>query len=78
MHAAFNNHVLVDIAQILETDIMFCNFWSKCERTPDLKNCMDPTPEEAIGIEEVIIAFARLADALRGAVVLLICGNMCG
>ncbi len=36
---------------------------------------MDPTPEEAIEIVEVIIAFARLADALRGAVVLQFCGG---
>jgi hypothetical protein len=36
---------------------------------------MDPTPEEAIEIVEVIIAFARLADVLRGAVVLQICGG---
>ena len=53
----------------LETGIMFCNFRGKCKRTPDGKNCMNPTPEEAIKIVEVIIAFARLADALRGAVV---------
>jgi hypothetical protein len=36
---------------------------------------MDPTPEEAIKIVEVIIAFARLADVLQGAVVLQICGG---
>jgi len=36
---------------------------------------MDPTPEEAIKIVEVIITFARLADALQGAVVLQICGG---
>ncbi len=45
---------------------MFCNFWGECKRKPDGKNCMDPTPtpEEAIKIVEVIITFARLADAL--------------
>jgi hypothetical protein len=36
---------------------------------------MNPTHEEAIKIVEVIIAFARLADALQGAVVLQICGG---
>ena len=36
---------------------------------------MNPTPEEAIKIVEVIIAFARLADVLQGAVVLQICGG---
>jgi hypothetical protein len=60
---------------MLATGIMFCNFRGKCKRKPDGKNCMDPTPEEAIEIVEVIIAFARLADALRGAVVLQICGG---
>jgi hypothetical protein len=54
---------------------MFCNFRGECKHKPDGKNCMDPTPEEAIKIVEVIISFARLADALRGAVVLQICGG---
>jgi hypothetical protein len=36
---------------------------------------MDPTPEEASNIVDVIIALARLADALRGLVVLQICGG---
>jgi hypothetical protein len=54
---------------------MFCNFWGKCKRKPDGKNCMDPTPEEATKIVEVIITFARLADTLQGAVVLQICGG---
>jgi hypothetical protein len=73
--AQFNDQILVRIAQTLATGIMFCNFWGKCKRKPDGKNCMNPTPEEAIKIVEVIIAFARLADALRGAVVLQICGG---
>jgi hypothetical protein len=72
---AFNDQNLVRIAQALATGIMFCNFRGECKRKPDGKNCMDPTPEEAIEIVEVIIAFARLADALRGAVVLQICGG---
>jgi len=67
--AQFSDQILVRIAQTLATGIMFCNFWGKCKRKPDGKNCMDPTPEEAIKIVEVIIAFARLADAQRGAVV---------
>jgi hypothetical protein len=62
--AQFNDQILVRIAQTLATGIMFCNFWGECKRTPNGKNCMDPTPEEAIKIVEVIIAFARLADAL--------------
>jgi hypothetical protein len=73
--ALFNDQILVRIAQMLTTGIMFCNFRGECKRTPDGKNCMDSTPEEAIKIVEVIIAFARLADALRGAVVLQICGG---
>jgi hypothetical protein len=73
--AQFNDQILVRIAQALETGIMFCNFRGECKRTPDGKNCMSPTPEEAIEIVKVIIAFARLADALRGAVVLQICGG---
>ena len=73
--AQFNDQILIRIAQMLATSIMFCNFRGECKRTPDGKNCMDPTPEEAIKIVEVIIAFARLADALRGAVVLQICGG---
>jgi hypothetical protein len=73
--AQFSNQILVRIAQALETGVMFCNFRGECKRTPDGKNCMDPTPEEAIEIVEVIIAFARLADVLRGAVVLQICGG---
>jgi hypothetical protein len=52
---------------------MFCNFRGECKRNG--KNCKNPTPEEAIVIVDVIIAFARLADALRGAVVLQICGG---
>ena len=71
--AQFNDQILVKIAQALATGIMFCNFRGECTRKPDGKNCMDPTPEEAIEIVEVIIAFARLADALRGAVVMQIC-----
>ena len=35
------------------------------------KNCENPTPEEAIGIIELISTFARLDDALRGAETLL-------
>ncbi len=73
--AQFYDRVLVYIAKTLGTDIMFCNFRGKCKRKPDGKNCMDPTPEEAIEIVDVIIALARLADALRGAVVLQICGG---
>jgi hypothetical protein len=73
--AQFNDQILDRIAQTLATGIMFCNFRGECKRKPDGKNCMDPTPEEAIKIVEVIIAFARLADALRGAVVLQICGG---
>ena len=73
--AQFNDQILIRIAQTLSPGIMFCNFRGECKRTPDGKNCMDPTPEEAIKIVEVIIAFARLADALRGAVVLQICGG---
>jgi hypothetical protein len=73
--AQFNDQILVRIAQTLATGIMFCNFRGECKRTPDGKNCMNPTPKEAIKIVEVIIAFARLADALRGAVVLQICGG---
>jgi len=73
--AQFNDQILVRIAQTLATGIMFCNFRGECKRKPDGKNCMEPTPEEAIKIVEVIIAFARLADALRGAVVLQICGG---
>jgi hypothetical protein len=73
--AQFNDQILVRIAQTLATGIMFCNFWGECKRTPDGKNCTNPTPEEAIKIVEVIIAFARLADSLRGAVVLQICGG---
>ena len=71
----FNDQILIRIAQALETGIIFCNFRGECKRTPDGKNCMDPTPEEAKQIVKVIIAFARLADALRGAVVLQICGG---
>ena len=73
--AQFNDQILVRIAQTLATGIKFCNFRGECKRKPDGKNCMDPTPEEAIEIVEVIIAFARLADALRGAVVLQIYGG---
>jgi hypothetical protein len=73
--AQFNDQILVRIAHTLATGIMFCDFRGECKRKPDGKNCMDPTPEEAIKIVEVIIAFARLADALRGAVVLQICGG---
>jgi hypothetical protein len=73
--AQFNDQILVRIAQTLATGIMFCNFWGECKRKPDGKNCMDPTPEESIKIVKVIIAFARLADALRGSVVLQICGS---
>ena len=74
--AQFSNRILIRIAQMLATGIiMFCNFWGKCKCKPDGKNCMDPTPEEAIKIVEVIIAFPRHADALRGAVVLQICGG---
>jgi hypothetical protein len=62
--AQFNDQILVRIAQMLATGIMFCNFRGECKRTPDGKNCMNPTPEEAIKIVEVIITFARLADAL--------------
>ena len=47
---------------------MFCNFRGKCKRKPDGKNCMDPTPDEAIEIVEFIIAFAILANAVLGAV----------
>ena len=36
---------------------------------------MDPTPEEAIEIVDVIITLARLVDALQGTVVLQICGG---
>jgi hypothetical protein len=72
--AQFNDQILVNIAQTGPV-ILFCNFRGECKRTPDGKNCMDPTPEEAKQIVEVIIAFARLADALRGAVVLQICGG---
>ncbi len=75
LSAHFYDHVLVKIAQTLETDIMFCNIRGECKRTPDGKNCMAPTPEEAIEILEVITTFAILADALRGAVVLKICGG---
>ena len=73
--AQFNDQILVRIAKTLATDIVFSNFWGECKRKPDGKNCMDPTPEEAIKIAEVIIAFARFADALRGAIVLQICGG---
>jgi hypothetical protein len=73
--AQFNDQILVNIAQTIGSVIMFCNFLGECKCTPDGKNCMDPTPEEAIKIVEVIIAFARLADALRGAFVLKICGG---
>jgi hypothetical protein len=73
--AQFNYQILVRIAQTLATGIMFCNFRGEYKHTPDGKNCMNPTPEEAIDIVEVIIAFARLADVLRGAVVLQICGG---
>ena len=71
----FNDQILVRIAQTLAKDIMFCNFWGKCIHTTNGKNCMDPTPEEAIDIVEVIIAFARLANALGGAVMLHFCGG---
>jgi hypothetical protein len=73
--AQFNNQILVRIAQTLATGIMFCNFRGECKCKPNGKNCMNPTHEEAIKIVEVIIAFARLADTLRGAVVLQICGG---
>ena len=73
--AQFNDRILVNIAQTIGSVIMFCNFRGECKRKPDGKNCMNPTPEEAIKIVEVIIAFARLADALRGAAVLQICGS---
>ena len=71
----FNDQILVRIAQTLAKDIMFCNFWGKCKHTTNGKNCMDPTPEEAIDIVEVIITFARLANALGGAVMLHFCGS---
>ena len=71
----FHDQILVQIAQTLGTVIMFCNFRGECKRTPNGQNCMDPTPEEAIDIVEVIITFARLADAMRGAVVLQFCGG---
>ena len=61
--AQFNDQILVRIAQTLATGIMFCNFRGKCKRKPDGKNCMDPTPDEAIEIVEFIIAFAILANA---------------
>jgi hypothetical protein len=48
--AQFSDQILVRIAQTLATGIMFCNFWSKCKCMPDGKNCMNPTPEEAINI----------------------------
>ena len=74
--AQFNDQILIRIAQMLATGIiMFCNFWGKCKRKPDGKNCMDPTPEEAIEIVEIIITFARLVDMLRGAVVLQFCSG---
>jgi len=60
--AQFNDQILVRISQTLATDIMFCNFWSECKRKPNGKNCMDSTPDEAIEIVELIIAFARLAS----------------
>ena len=75
LSAHFYERVLVKIAQTFEPDIMFCNIRGECKGTPDGKNCMAPTPEEAIEILEVIITFAILADALRGAVVLKICGG---
>ena len=64
----FHDHIPVNIAQTLGTGIMFCNFRGKCKRKPDGKNCMDPTPDEAIEIVEFIIAFAILANAVLGAV----------
>ena len=42
-------------------------------RSDTCKNCENPTPDEAIGIIELISTFARLDDALRGAVELQIC-----
>ncbi len=71
----FYDCVLENIAQTLGTDIMFCNFRGECKGTPDGKNCMDPKPEEAIKIVDIIIVFAKLADALQGAVILQICGG---
>jgi hypothetical protein len=73
--AQFYDLVLVNIAKTLGTDIMFCNFRGKRKRKPDGKNCMDHKAEEAIEIVDVIIALPRLADALRGAVALQICGG---
>jgi hypothetical protein len=64
-----------NITQTVETDIMLCNFRGECKRTPDGKNCMDPTPVEAIKIVDVIIAFAELANTLQCAVVLQFCGG---
>ena len=62
--AQFNDRILVNIAQTIGSVIMFCYFRGECKRNPDGKNCMNPTPEEAIKVVEVIIAFARLADTL--------------
>ena len=44
---------------------MICNIRGKCKRKPNGKNCMNPTPEEAIKIVEVIIDFAIFPDVLR-------------
>ena len=71
----FSDQILNRIAQTLVTGNMFCNFRGECKRKPDGKNCMDPTPEEAIEIVEIIITFARLVDMLRGAVVLQFCSG---
>ena len=60
----------------LETEIsLFGTFGGKCEHTPDERNCMDPTPEEAIKIVNVLIVLAGFVDVLQGAVVLQICGG---
>jgi hypothetical protein len=63
------------IAHTLGIKITVWNIRGECKRTPDEKNCVDSKPEEAIKIVEIIIALARLADALRGAIVLQICGG---
>ena len=44
---------------------MICNIQGKCKCKPNGKNCMNPTPEEAIKIVEVIINFAIFPDELR-------------
>jgi hypothetical protein len=49
---------------------MFCNFRGKCKHKPNEKHCIDPTRDKAIEMVEDIIAFAKLADTLHGAVIL--------